>query len=137
MCKSSCSAGYIIDIKYNTNSLFPAQCTNQCPDGKANDTTNSLGFGVGCRCNSSICATCVTTINTCLTCVSGLYLKNTSCVASCGTGYYINNSTCSSCPSTCSSCSSSTICTGCLSSGFWVYNGLCIDTCPTFTTRAI
>lgn len=136
MCKT-CSTGYIINTAYNSNGSYPAQCTNQCPSGTANDTTNSLGLGVGCRCNTSACATCTGTINTCLTCQSGLYLLNTACVSSCGSGYYISSGVCTSCPSGCSGCSSSSICTGCSSSSYWIYQGYCVNACPTYTSYAV
>lgn len=129
-CKT-CATGYIRDVAYG--SIVPGPCTNICPTGTANDTNNSLGFGVGCRCNGSACLTCQTTINTCLSCKSG-YLLNSNCISSCGSGYYISNSTvCSSCSSNCLTCSSSSLCYVC-SSTQKLYEGQCLSSCPTDTT---
>lgn len=136
MCKA-CSSGYIINTAYNTNGSFPAQCTNQCPYGTANDTNNSLGFGVGCRCNTSVCSTCTGTVNSCITCQTGLVLLNASCLSSCGSGYYLSSGTCYPCANGCSSCTSSSICTGCTTSGYWIYQGYCVNACPTYTSYAV
>lgn len=51
---TSCATGYIAD--YNYGSVIPGRCTNVCPTGTVNDTSNLLGGG--CRCNTSACATC-------------------------------------------------------------------------------
>jgi len=80
----SCANGYILDTSLST--VFPGQCTNICPSGTANDTLALLGGG--CRCNYTVCATCQNTINRCLTCSGSLVLSGTTCVTTCGNGFY-------------------------------------------------
>ncbi len=59
-------------------------CTNQCPTGTVNDTTNSAG----CRC-SSLCLTCAVAINYCTSCTSTLVLFDKSCVSLCPSSTYL------------------------------------------------
>ena len=104
-------------------------CTQNCPTGTAKENSTS------CTCNFTVCATCVLTINTCLTCSPGLVLLNSSCLSTCGTGYYNSSGTCLACVSNCDTCSSSG-CSACSTSAPILYNSSCLSSCPTGTTQS-
>lgn len=95
----------------------------------------------------SPCQTCASNNgSSCLSCVSGYYLFNNSCLAnvSCGvpctcpSGAYLvlSSRTCSACPSTCLTCLSATICSSCFD-GYYVSQQTCTacpSNCKTCTT---
>ena len=104
-------------------------CTQNCPTGTAKENSTS------CTCNFTVCATCVLTINTCLTCATGLVLRNSSCLSSCGTGYYNSSNTCVACVANCDTCSASG-CSACSTSAPILYNSSCIATCPSGSSQS-
>lgn len=97
---TACSAGYIyLNNLTLTNTTFA--CTNICPTGTVNDTVH------GCYCQAP-CATCVTTIDKCLSCTTGNNLLNNVCLPTCPSSTYASGGSCVSCPANCDSCSSPT-----------------------------
>ena len=125
----SCAVGYILDTAVSAS--LPGVCTNKCPTGTANDTTNILGTGIGCKCNYTICKTCNGTINNCTSC-DATFLQNSTCVSSCPTGFFNISSVCSSCSSNCQTCTSSTVCTNCSSNYALSPVNTCVTTCTTY-----
>ena len=78
------------------------------------------------------CATCNTTGNNCLSCLStNPYLYNNTCYKSCPSGTTsIISGTCSLCSSPCTECYSSlSNCTSCTSPLF-LFNNTCVSSCP-------
>ena len=66
----------------------------------------------------------------CLSCIDGLVLLDTSCVAACPTsGYILEGEVCMSCPSNCLTCKDSITCTLC-SNSYNLLQGGCVDVCP-------
>jgi len=126
---STCAVGYILDTTISAS--LPGACTNKCPTGTANDTTNILGTGVGCKCNYTVCKTCNGTINNCTSC-DATFLQNNTCVTSCPTGFFNISSVCSSCSSNCQTCTSSTVCTNCSSNYVLSPTNTCGTTCTTY-----
>lgn len=126
----ACATGYIIDTAFG--STLPGRCTNVCPTGTVNDTTNA--FGGGCRCNP-ICRTCQTTLSNCISCTSPSLLQVNTCVSSCSSSYYVSGTSCLPCVTNCSTCSSS-VCSSCISGSF-LYENVCYSACPLYTTSAI
>jgi hypothetical protein len=118
---TSCSSTY---FQTGTNI-----CTQNCPTGtaKLNSTT--------CTCNFTVCATCVLTINTCLTCQTGLVLLNSSCLSSCGNGYYNSSNTCVACVTNCQTCSAGG-CSVCYSTAPILYNSSCYAACPSGSSQS-
>ena len=71
-------------------------CKGSCPDG-------FYPMGSEClQCNAS-CKTCNETADKCLTCATGFFKKNDSCVKDCGLGYYLD-SFCKKCSINCADC---------------------------------
>ena len=123
-CKS-CSTGYIFNIDFVSASATSGPCTNLCPTGRANDTTNAMAnvSGPGCRCNYTACSTCIDLINKCTSCNTGTFLFNNTCSSTCPTSFYINGTVCTACGTSCANCVNSTFCNTC-SSGL-LYLGRC------------
>lgn len=85
-----------------------------------------------CEPCSSPCATCSLKLTNCTSCLTGTYLQNNSCSASCanGTAAIAATSVCSVCQLGCTLCSSSiSNCSAC-SSGFYYYDFGCAQSCP-------
>ena len=70
------------------------------------------------------CLVCNYSSNACATCVTGYYLFNSACLATCPDSYYGDNATqsCQSCTSNCLLCTQSTNCLLCIS-GYVFVNG--------------
>jgi len=108
----ACATGFIIDTAFG--STLPGRCTNVCPTGTVNDTTNI--YGGGCRCNP-ICRTCQTALSNCISCTAPSLLQVNTCVSTCSSSYYVSGTSCLPCVTNCSTCSSS-VCSSCISGSF-------------------
>jgi hypothetical protein len=121
----TCSGGNLAivgDYCYDSN-----ECTTNCQKCATATTCDTCSSGnykkadgtcAVCSTINAECATC-SDEKTCLTCSNSKVpiFPYTSCVASCGTGYYSStfnsNNVCDPCPDNCDACSSSTVCTTC------------------------
>lgn len=67
-------------------------------------------------CSALYCATCnPSSPAQCYTCVTGATLDNVSLTCTCGSGYFVNGTSCQQCPTQCQNCSSPTgACTSCV-----------------------
>ena len=117
---TSCSSGF---------NLINGYCTQNCPSG-------SYSSSSGCSSCEINCKSCQNLAH-CTSCSPGLYLSFsstlniTTCVSSCPTTYYPDNSGwCFKCPNTCIFCSNSTYCTQC-KTGYSLSNGLCTNSSNT------
>jgi len=92
---SSCLSGYIF--------ASPNNCLITCPAGFYRSGNQCLYLAC-----SSVCATCVTGPDYCLTCSSNYYLllSNSSCLSSCPNGTFLSGSVCSICQYPCKTCTS-------------------------------
>jgi proprotein convertase subtilisin/kexin type 5 len=111
-------------------------CVSSCPNGYFTDAANLL-----CIACSSPCKTCSGSTNNCTSCVSGSsfpYLNVTSgfvgtCLTQCPAGMFPDTSQlvpiCTMCQSPCSTCTSSNVCLTCVSP-YYMYSGICANTCP-------
>lgn len=103
---SSCSVGYYIDSSFGpllcskclspcssclNNSYclscllginYKGSCKSNCPTGFFTDSSNSSD--IKCSSCSGICFSCIGAATNCSSCYSSMYLKNGSCVGSCG-----------------------------------------------------
>lgn len=157
-CYGSCPSGTYADGKYCKN--CPDHCkncsqSNSCTTCDTNyyltatkecstcDYSNSVVIvGNECKTCSSNCEKCVPGYeNICKTCPSGLFLKQGTCVTTCGTGFYPENHNCVSCDESCNTCSNSHSCDSCYGNlvlkngfcvslcgeGFYSHNGICVS----------
>ena len=126
--------------------LYPntgGQCLGPCPDGywgQSSDWTCQQCYTISGP-TYYPCSTCSAgnAYNQCTSC-SGYYLYSGECLSSCPNGYYISDSTCQQCfvgssptnysCTTCSAGSAYNQCTSC-SSGYFLYSGECLSSCPT------
>ena len=75
----------------------------------------------------SPCVNCISD-SQCLSCISGQYYYNYSCVTSCPDGYFTNTDECSVCISPCKYCTDEVTCLSC-DEGYW--DGTqCTTECP-------
>ncbi|KRX07476.1 Insulin-like growth factor binding protein, N-terminal [Pseudocohnilembus persalinus] len=120
----SCNNGYYL---YNNS------CQATCPDGYYPD--NNLNECVICN---SACLTCTGSSNTdCIDCQTTpqyyFMSSDSTCYATCPTGYYPSDTTnpksCQQCTSGCATCTSNSDCQSC-SSGYYLANNSCSTTCP-------
>ena len=120
----------------NFTLLYSSSCYDVCPEGSYQ--TNSTHC-VGC---DSTCLSCANVSNNCVSCNSSssnpyFYFNNTlssgSCLSACAQKTYLDNNTCLDCNSNCTSCDVSQ-CFGCIS-GFYLYNGTCLTSCPNSTLQ--
>ncbi|EAR88128.2 zinc finger lsd1 subclass family protein (macronuclear) [Tetrahymena thermophila SB210] len=122
----SCNLPLLFDLASNT-------CTSSCSNGQYMD----LLLGT-CQACDQTCTTCTNGgVQGCSSCALPLYyeVSSSSCVQSCQSNQYQDNSTatCSSCDSSCASCSgpSKNECLSC--SGSLYFDGntkQCVSTCP-------
>ena len=117
-CQTSVTTGKLLILKGTS-------CIEQedCNDGYTQ-------VGVYCTQCDSNCKTCYGSVTTCISCVSGLYLYDGTCVDSCPEFYTVQSgSVCQVCSSKCSTCSGTyDKCTSCPSEK--VLQGTsCSDTC--------
>lgn len=129
--------------------LSDGDCVASCPTGSVGlaDSTSceskqsagfvstanlhSLTVSTSAACDSS-CATCSLSTTYCATCATGQYLLNGTCTSTCGSGYFTtSNSTCEVCHPDCATCSGSfDMCTSCPSSRPVLTSlGTCVQTC--------
>ncbi|KAF9026747.1 growth factor receptor domain-containing protein [Hymenopellis radicata] len=155
---TSCSDGTGVCIAcadgFTQNANDKTKCTAEstksssgavCPDGSFGDGSAQ------CKSCDPACKTCNgATSNNCLTCASGTYVFNGTCVSASSTGVCDggsliadnNKGACDTCGAKCTSCqiaaftTASTVdqlkCTACLPGSF-LSNGACIDSCPSGT----
>ena len=130
---ASCSSTSAACLSCNTTSSFPnylsdhSNCYDICPPGFFNTLTSTCGTCL------APCATCITSDTQCLSCQTGTYLFNSTCVASCPDTTYLDGAECQPCSSGCLTCgTSSTQCTSCnpASSIPYLHNQQCISSCP-------
>jgi len=99
---------------------------NTCPT----DTLEDLVLETCTDCDDG-CATCLTTISTCLTCEFGYFLDVDICVTSCPFGQYPDSSSvCTPCVVECTSCDSLDYSLTCAATKYFLLNS-CIDACST------
>ena len=79
----------------------------------------------------TICLTCTSSAEGCLTCNVGYYMFNASCLASCPDLYYPDavSGSCEGCPFPCGNCSNYTFCSSCLPS-YYLFADRCFSQCP-------
>lgn len=105
--------------------FFNNNCLSTCTGGYYNDNNAWT-----CRSCNPPCETCTSaSINSCLSCISPLYLYQTSCETSCPDKFYINGRKCSPCLDPCLTCTAGTICLSCNSTLF-LYKQDCVAACP-------
>ena len=119
--------------------MLNGQCLSICPSA----FTELNGTCIPCPSNCQICLN----TSTCTQCATGYFLDSTSlgCVSDCSTlntvvmTFYASQGTCLPCSSSmanCQDCSyqtnNSLQCTGC-QSGFYLYQGSCLNPCPVAT----
>ncbi len=142
-----CAAGYAPSSDSTTNcvpcgALFgnctqcgPTQCT-ACNAGYV--LAGSQGLCLPCNApalNLGNCDSCLqvgVTTYACTACHPDQILNPATlgCGASCPSGYYLNGTSCLSCPSGCNSCDNTGYCVAC-NAGLLPYLGGCISQCPT------
>lgn len=85
-----------------------------------------------CLACSSNCFKCNKNAKFCTSCFEGFYLRNNTCVANCGNGYYLDQTVleCFACLKPCGNCSSISSCLDCLNSTYILYYGECLTSCP-------
>jgi hypothetical protein len=102
-------------------------CLNTCPVGTASVD------GACISCTDPNCEVCSTAdVKICTTCLNGLFLKNSACVASCGDGYYLDymTNTCIQCTiENCLTCSAD-VCLTCVPGQYVLENTICVGVCP-------
>ncbi|KAL4507642.1 hypothetical protein ABPG73_012330 [Tetrahymena malaccensis] len=102
--------------------IINSQCLKTCSDGYYASVFT-------CQICSSLCATCSTQSDNCISCREGYTLNGTSCVQTCNPGYFPQGPQCSLCDQMCATCSeSSTKCQSC-KDGFQLSNKTCVQTC--------
>lgn len=77
--------------------LYVTSCYKTCPAGTFPDTNYGQGPNTCIQC--TVCATCTANPSPCQSCLNGTYLFNSTCVATCPTGYiaYDVNNQCLDC----------------------------------------
>lgn len=111
-CSACQSTGNFSAFLYDDNTTFP-KCMMICPVDTL--AVNSSRSCVACAAG---CATCNSTITTCLSCSATYGLINTTCYSPCPSSYFLSGSECSKCSPYCLECSSSnTTCSSCVISG--------------------
>ena len=79
----------------------------------------------------SPCSSCQITNSTCTSCITGYFLRGSSCVTNCSVGeIVVNNSFCQVCNNNCLTCVSTNFsyCTGC-QNGSYLSSGTCVASC--------
>lgn len=114
---------------YLNKTASSGTCLAACPSGMYADANQSPILCVNCV---APCATC-TTQTACLSCTSGTYLYQTSCLSSCPANITVINAAlgvCDPCDAVCATCSiSASNCTAC-ANGTAYYNFQCVSSCP-------
>ena len=167
-CHSTCPLGYYPNTTTNYCGTCDPSCSNCFASGNSSCTACATGYflqpnSTTClsSCPSSgyyknlltnICTTCAagckactsSTLSSCTSCNEGYYLQpsGTSCLTTCPTGYFGNQTTnaCSACNSTCLTCSGPTSgeCTSCGTGTFLnPYTNSCNATCPEGTYKTV
>lgn len=130
-CSACQSTGNFSAFLYDDNSTYP-KCMMICPVGTL--AVNSSRSCVAC---ATGCATCNSTITTCLSCSATYGLINTTCYSPCPSSYFLSGSDCSKCSPYCLECSTSnTTCSSCVISGTYksyLHNSQCVASCPAGT----
>jgi len=120
-----CVNDYFLEVK---------GCFLSCSDGYY-DAGNKI-----CRECDRSCETCRTSATNCIECANGYSWSSAGsnrCVSPCPDQMTSIFGVCTNCHADCASCSgSTTICTGCFSNKF-LYNGECINSCPSYTIPKI
>lgn len=113
---------------YSSNNTYMpdnSTCVVDCPT--AYFRLESAGE---CRkCNTTACAECEISANTCTSCASNKYLHESTCLSACPEFYYSFNGECLQCSSPCLACSSSSVCLSCVSNYFLDLDNSCVLTC--------
>ena len=123
----SCKSGY----------LMRGYCYDICPLGTysflntllVGNTTENSSVCLSCQ---PPCLTCWQSSTTCMKCVDGLLLYNSTCNSNCPNNTYLDSFICVNCPFPCITCSSSVSCSSCLGGYLLYLNTTCIKgpTCP-------
>ena len=135
ICKECTGASTYCITCYTGYRLKSNTCEYACTPGQYND-------GGVCQPCDATCNTCETTSITCTSCSNStdiLYSDGT-CLPPCDSGYLRLSSTsqCEACDPQCGECSGSTKnCTTCKNTALYLYNSICISSCPANTTVAI
>jgi len=108
---TQCAIGYVLTADNSCG-----KDSNNCPPGE------TLGSGG--------CVPC-TELNNCTKCPDGLHFLNSTCVTSCGEGYYSDKGWCRLCTAHCSQCmgGKENDCLSCRDN-FILADGACVSTCP-------
>lgn len=93
-----------------------------------------------CKKCDGTCRLCVNDSTKCTACPMSLFLLNNTCLVGCPAGMYGDQmqSVCQSCPKQCKTCTSNTSCNSCqpvFSVPYYLYNSVCLTTCPIGTIR--
>lgn len=117
---SECSSGFLLQTGGRS-------CLNSCPVGTASVN------GACVTCTDQNCGVCSSQdVKICTSCLNGLFLKNSACVASCGDGFYLDipTNTCIKCSTpNCLTCTADR-CLTCVPGQFVLENTTCVGECP-------
>ncbi len=153
-CKNRCSQGFYVsgavcekcnegcafctsintcDVCQSGRLSYNGICYRDCPDGSVADNTTSKCV----PCNSP-CKTCTSHPSKCTTCDSCCgNLFNFDCVKTCPISTFSSRGKCEFCSYDCATClGSSTTCTSCASNKI-LYNGACLDKCPSLLVNGV
>jgi hypothetical protein len=139
-----CLSCYSNTLLTNKTYYYENNCYSSCPNGTFNSNSSFI-----CSVCSTSCGECLNSGFNCTECIANstnpiLYLLNNTCIETCPSGTFKDNSTnltkytpvCSTCILPCSTCISATNCLSCANSSLFYYNNQCIVTCPALNTIA-
>ena len=127
-CLSCLNSSYCVSCLFGIN--YKGSCKSNCPTGFFTDSSNSTN--IKCSPCSVTCFSCVSSATNCSSCFSSFYLKNATCVSSCGEAFYLDSTIfkCFSCIAPCYNCSSAALCLSCINNSYILYYGQCLTVCP-------
>jgi leishmanolysin len=135
-----CKTGYIATPDVNncasveacptTQKRYGAECITDCP---ADFTVEIADVCYPC---DVTCAACSGTVSSCTACAAPKLLYLGTCVLSCPSGFFNDDTECLACEASCLSCSSSAShCVRC-AAGKFLSGSVCVDVCPDSTYAA-
>lgn len=116
---TSCYSNTTVPYLYNFN------CISICPNGFYAD--NSSLSCVKCTSPCEYCSN--SSVYSCQTCISGYYLLNNTCFATCPSNYYNSSGSCLVCVSPCFTCTTELSCLSCTNNTY-LYQNQCLTQCP-------